>query len=67
MLYEINMSNPCYVDIVNFMVTGYVPPGGNKRKLIQESLLTYGMSHTSSKYALMVYSGDVYQLKKEPK
>ena len=35
MLYEINRSDPWYVDIVNFMVTGYVPPGGNKRKLIQ--------------------------------
>jgi len=36
MLYTINRSDPWYADIVNFMVTGYVPPGG-KRKLIQES------------------------------
>jgi hypothetical protein len=37
MLYKINRSDPWYADIVNFMVLGYVPPGGNKRKLIQES------------------------------
>ena len=37
MLYGINRSDPWYADIVNFMVTGYVPLGGNKRKLIQES------------------------------
>jgi len=37
MLYRINRSDPWYADIVNLMVTGYVPPGGNKKKLIQES------------------------------
>jgi hypothetical protein len=37
MLYGINRSDPWYADIVNFMVTGYVPPGGDKRKLVQES------------------------------
>jgi len=34
MLYGINISDPWYANIVNFMVTGYVPLGGNKRKLI---------------------------------
>jgi len=37
MLYGINRSDPWYADIVNFMVSGYVPPGANKKKLIQES------------------------------
>jgi hypothetical protein len=37
MLYLISRSNPWYADIVNFMVTWYVPPGGDKRKLIYES------------------------------
>jgi hypothetical protein len=37
MLYGINISDPWYADIVNFMVSGYVPPGANKRKLVQES------------------------------
>jgi hypothetical protein len=37
MLYGINRSDPWYTDIVNFMVSGYVPLGANKRKLIQES------------------------------
>jgi len=37
MLYGINRSDPWYADIVNFMVSGYVPPGANKKKLNQES------------------------------
>ena len=37
MLYGINKFHPWYEDIINSMVTGYVPPGGKKRKLIQES------------------------------
>ena len=37
MLYGINRFDPWYVDIVNFMVSGYVPLGANKKKLIQES------------------------------
>jgi hypothetical protein len=37
MLYLVSRSNPWYADIVNFIVTGYVPPGGDKRKLIYES------------------------------
>jgi hypothetical protein len=39
MLYKVVSINPWYADIVNFMVAGYVPPGENKRKLIQESHL----------------------------
>jgi hypothetical protein len=37
MLYEINKSNPWYADIDNFIVSGYVPLGANKRKLVQKS------------------------------
>jgi hypothetical protein len=37
MLYLVSRSDSWYVDIVNFIVTGYVPPGGDKRKLIYES------------------------------
>jgi hypothetical protein len=39
MLFKITRSDPWYANIVNFMVTGYVPPRENKRKLIYESLL----------------------------
>jgi hypothetical protein len=39
MLYKVTSVNSWYADIVNFMVAGYVPPGENKRKLIQESRL----------------------------
>jgi hypothetical protein len=36
MLYLVSRSDSWYADIVNFIVTGYVPPGGDKRKLIYE-------------------------------
>jgi hypothetical protein len=37
MLYRIARSDPWYVDIVNFMVAGYVRPRADKKKLIYES------------------------------
>jgi hypothetical protein len=37
MLYGINRYDPWYAYIVNFMVSEYVPPRANKRKLVQES------------------------------
>ena len=36
---KVTDSIPWYVNIVNFMVSGYVPPGENKKKLIYESRL----------------------------
>jgi hypothetical protein len=39
MLFQVNRSDPWYVDIVNFIVAGYVPPRGNKKKLIYESCI----------------------------
>ena len=39
MLFKVTKSDPWYANIVNFMVTGYVPPGENKRKLIYKSRL----------------------------
>jgi hypothetical protein len=39
MLFQISRSDPWYANIMNFMVVGYVPPGGDKRKLIYESRL----------------------------
>jgi hypothetical protein len=37
MLFEVNRSDLWCADIINFRVTGYVPLGGNKKKLIYES------------------------------
>jgi hypothetical protein len=37
MLLKVVGSDPWYANIVNLMVTGYVPPGENKQKLIYES------------------------------
>jgi hypothetical protein len=39
MLFKVSRSDPWYVNIVNFMVTGYIPPGKDKKKLIYESYL----------------------------
>ena len=37
MLLRVMDSNPWYVNIVNFMILGYLPPGENKKKLQAES------------------------------
>jgi hypothetical protein len=37
MLYLITRADPWYANIINFIVTGYAPPGKDKRKLIYES------------------------------
>ena len=37
MLLKVTASHPWYVNIVNFMVSRYVPPGENKKKLVYES------------------------------
>jgi hypothetical protein len=37
MLLKVTDSNPWYANIVNFMVSGYVPPRENKKKLLYES------------------------------
>jgi hypothetical protein len=47
------------------MVSGYVPPRGNKKNSSRKVVLTYGMNRTFFEYALTAYSGDVYLLKKE--
>jgi hypothetical protein len=38
-LLRVDNNDPWYADIVNFMASGYVPPRGDKRKLIYESRL----------------------------
>jgi hypothetical protein len=65
MLHQVSRSDPWYADIVNFMVSGYIPPGADKRKLIYKVVTTCGMIRTSSEFVLMDFSGDVYQLRKE--
>jgi hypothetical protein len=42
------------------MVSGYVPPGGDKRKLIQESHAHIWDEPYLFEYAMMAYLGDVY-------
>jgi hypothetical protein len=56
MLFKITISDPWYVNIINFMVVGYVPPGENKRKLVCRVVSIYRIHCTSSEFALTVYS-----------
>ena len=37
MLLKVTDTNPWYASILNFMVSGYVPPGENKKKLQAKS------------------------------
>ena len=65
MLYGINRSDPWYADIVNFMVSGYVPPGGDKKNLSRKAVFTYGMNRTFFESVQMACSRDVYPQKRE--
>jgi hypothetical protein len=56
MLFKVSRSDPWYANIVNFIVVGYVPPGRIKENSSIKVVSTYGMSRTSSDYALMAYS-----------
>ena len=46
-------SDPWYAKIVNYMVSKYVPPGENQRKLKMTVIATSGMSHTYNASAQM--------------
>jgi hypothetical protein len=37
MILKVKKSNPWYANIVNFMVSGYIPKGESRRKLVYES------------------------------
>ena len=37
MLLKVTASHPWYANIINFMVSGYIPPGEGKKKLVHES------------------------------
>jgi hypothetical protein len=39
MLFKVSRSDPCYANIVNFIVVGYIPPEEDKKKLVYESHL----------------------------
>jgi hypothetical protein len=53
MLFKVTKSDLWYVNIINFMVVGHVPPGENKRKLILKVIFTYEIHHTSLESVLM--------------
>jgi hypothetical protein len=38
-LLKVSTTNPWYVNIVNYIVPGYIPPGADKKKIIRDSRL----------------------------
>ena len=67
MLLKVTDSNPWYANIVNFMVSGYVPLGENKKKLLYESRHHLWDNPYMYRYAQMACSEDVYQKPKGSK
>jgi len=53
-LLKVSATYPWYANIVNYMVSGYVPLGVDKKKLIKESQCTFGTTPTSIGSARMV-------------
>ena len=53
MLLRVMDSNPWYANIVNFVVSGYVPPRRTGRSYKLKIDVTFGMTHTSIGYVLM--------------
>jgi hypothetical protein len=51
-LLKVTSSSPWYANLVNYMVTGYIPPGEDRKKLIH--LSTSGMTPIYLKSVLMV-------------
>jgi hypothetical protein len=34
---KLSTTNPCYVNIINYIVADYIPPGANKKKIIRDN------------------------------
>jgi hypothetical protein len=64
MVFKVSRLDPWYVNIVNFMVAGYIPPGEDKKKLVMKVVSTYEICHTSLESVLMACSKDVYRQRK---
>jgi hypothetical protein len=45
MLLKVMDSNLWYANIINYMVSDYVPPGENGRKFKSRADVTFGMTH----------------------
>jgi hypothetical protein len=38
-LLKVSTMDPCYANIINYIVAGYIPPGIDKKKIIRDSRL----------------------------
>jgi hypothetical protein len=67
MLLKVTYSNPWYANIMNFMVSGYVPLGEIGRSYCTRADAPCAMIFTYTKYGQMVCSEDACQHLKESK
>jgi hypothetical protein len=38
-LLKVSTTDPWYANIINYIVTGYIPPGADKKKIIRDKIL----------------------------
>jgi hypothetical protein len=36
---KVSTTNPCYANIINYIVASYIPPGADKKRIIRDSRL----------------------------
>jgi hypothetical protein len=51
MLFKVSRSDPLYVNIVNFMVASFIPPGEDKKLVYESSLHIWDLSYLFRIYA----------------
>jgi hypothetical protein len=61
---KVTTSDPWYANIVNFIVSGYVPPGEDRKKLVYDSRIHLWDDPTYSGSASMDYSDVVCRHRK---
>jgi hypothetical protein len=64
-LLKVTDSNPLYANIVNYMVTGYILPGGTRKSWYTKARNICGMIPMYIDCVVMVYFEDVCPLSKD--
>jgi hypothetical protein len=54
-LLKVSTTDPWYINIINYIVAGYIPPGADKKRLSKIANYTSGMTHICIECALMAY------------
>jgi hypothetical protein len=54
-LLKVSTTDPWYMNIVNYIVADYIPPGATRKRLFEIADYTFGMTHIYIGCALMTY------------